>query len=43
MGIETRGGFQTLFDYAMLDANTLPFVNGLLKYATLSVWGLLKE
>jgi len=31
MGIETRGGFQTLFDYAMLDANTLPFVNGLLK------------
>lgn len=31
MGIETRGGFQTLFDYAMLDANTLPFVDGLLK------------
>lgn len=31
MGIETRGGFQTLFDYAMLDAYTLPFVDGLLK------------
>ncbi len=30
LGVESRLGFQTLFEYQILDANTLPFKNGAL-------------
>ncbi len=30
MGVESRMGFQTLFEYEILDANTIPFKNGAL-------------
>ncbi len=30
LGFESHNGFQTLFDYNILDANTQPFVNGAL-------------
>jgi len=30
LGVETKDGFQTLFDYSQLAANTIPFVDGAL-------------
>jgi len=36
LGFETFTGFQTLFDYKILDANTHPFVNGALHSPALS-------
>ncbi len=30
VGMETKNGFQTLFDYEILDANTYPFIDGVL-------------
>ena len=36
IGVETRNGFQTIFDYDTLNANTYPFIDGLLKSRSLS-------
>lgn len=35
LGFETFSGFQTLFDYQILDANTFPYKNGALNSPTL--------
>ncbi|MCK9625181.1 MAG: futalosine hydrolase [Bacteroidales bacterium] len=35
IGVETRNGFQTIFDYDTLNANTYPFIDGLLKSRSL--------